>query len=158
MEAGATGITCQKIGEAEVMADAGLTDIFLPYNIIGKAKLARLLALHKRAKLSVTADSRETIDGLAATFTDPSRPLSVLIECDTGMVRCGVQTSSPAVGNPPPARASRCPRPTPTATSPAPPESPSTLPSLSPAPIETLGVGHRHGFGQPVDPGPRGGA
>jgi D-serine deaminase-like pyridoxal phosphate-dependent protein len=97
MEAGATGITCQKIGEAEVMADAGLTDIFLPYNIIGKAKLGRLLALHKRAKLSVTADSRETIDGLAATFTDPARPLSVLIECDTGMGRCGVQTPAAAL-------------------------------------------------------------
>ena len=48
IEAGAAGITCQKIGEAEVMADAGLTDIFLPYNILGKAKLERLLKLHKR--------------------------------------------------------------------------------------------------------------
>ncbi|TJV68327.1 MAG: D-TA family PLP-dependent enzyme, partial [Mesorhizobium sp.] len=43
--AGAVGITCQKIGEAEVMADAGLTDIFLPYNILGRAKLERLKAL-----------------------------------------------------------------------------------------------------------------
>ncbi len=40
--AGAVGITCQKIGEAEVMADAGLSDIFLPYNILGRAKLERL--------------------------------------------------------------------------------------------------------------------
>ena len=42
VELGAVGITCQKLGEAEVMADAGLADIFLPYNIVGAAKLTRL--------------------------------------------------------------------------------------------------------------------
>jgi len=42
---GAVGITCQKLGEAEVMADAGLTDILLPYNILGASKLERLRAL-----------------------------------------------------------------------------------------------------------------
>src|SRR5271170_1213506 len=44
VELGAVGITCQKLGEAEVMADAGLADIFLPYNILGEHKLARLKA------------------------------------------------------------------------------------------------------------------
>lgn len=97
VEAGAVGITCQKIGEAEVMADAGLNDIFLPYNILGKQKLARLLALHGRLTLSVTADSETTIDGYATTFTDPSRPLKVLIECDTGGGRVGVQTPENAL-------------------------------------------------------------
>jgi D-serine deaminase-like pyridoxal phosphate-dependent protein len=97
VEAGAAGITCQKIGEAEVMADAGLTDIFLPYNIIGRRKLDRLLALHRRITLSVTADSRETIEGLAATFTETAHPLIVLVECDTGMGRCGVQTPAEAL-------------------------------------------------------------
>jgi len=95
--AGAVGITCQKIGEAEVMADAGLADIFLPYNILGRAKLERLLALHGRVTLSVTADSRETLEGLAATFTDAGHKLPVLVECDTGMGRCGVQSASEAV-------------------------------------------------------------
>jgi D-serine deaminase-like pyridoxal phosphate-dependent protein len=95
--AGAVGITCQKIGEAEVMADAGLTDIFLPYNILGRAKLERLKALHGHVTLSVTADSKETLDGLAATFTDAGHPLSVLIECDTGMGRCGVQAPAEAL-------------------------------------------------------------
>ncbi|MDX8446521.1 D-TA family PLP-dependent enzyme [Mesorhizobium captivum] len=95
--AGAVGITCQKIGEAEVMADAGLTDIFLPYNILGRAKLERLKALHGRVTLSVTADSHETRQGLAATFTDAGHPLSVLVECDTGMGRCGVQSPAEAI-------------------------------------------------------------
>ena len=94
LQAGATGITCQKIGEAEVFADAGITDIFLPYNILGSAKLERLKALHERATLSVTVDSRETIAGLAATFADSERPLTVLVECDTGGGRCGVQSAA----------------------------------------------------------------
>ncbi|HEY4199153.1 MAG TPA: D-TA family PLP-dependent enzyme [Devosiaceae bacterium] len=97
IELGAVGITCQKLGEAEVMADAGIDDIFLPYNIIGAAKLARLMALHNRVKIAVTADSEVTVEGLAATFTDPRHKLSVLVECDTGMGRCGVQTPEAAV-------------------------------------------------------------
>lgn len=97
VEAGAVGITCQKVGEAEVMADAGLTDIFIPYNILGKAKLDRLLALHRRIAISVTADSATTIAGYAGAFTGPGKPLKVLIECDTGGARVGVQTADEAL-------------------------------------------------------------
>ena len=60
MELGAVGITVQKLGEAEVFADAGISEIFLPYNIIGPAKLARLKALHGRVHITVTADSPPT--------------------------------------------------------------------------------------------------
>src|SRR5688500_18860330 len=97
VELGAAGITCQKLGEAEVMADAGLSDIFLPYNILGRPKLERLAALHGRVRLSVTVDSTETLAGLSATFTDRAHALAVLVECDTGMGRCGVQTPAEAV-------------------------------------------------------------
>ena len=93
---GAIGITCQKIGEAEAMADGGLTDIFLPYNIVGAAKLDRLAVLNARVTLSVTADSTTIIDGYAARFTADA-PLKVLIECDTGAGRCGIQTPNQAV-------------------------------------------------------------
>jgi D-serine deaminase-like pyridoxal phosphate-dependent protein len=94
---GAIGITVQKLGEAEVMADAGLTDIFLPYNILGAAKLERLKALHRRITIRVTADSETTIDGLADAFAGEPTPLDVLIECDTGMGRAGVQTPAEAL-------------------------------------------------------------
>ncbi len=94
---GAVGITCQKLGEAEVMAAAGITDIFMPYNILGAAKLARLRALADRIALSVTADSAVTVAGYAETFRDAPTPLPVLVECDTGMGRCGVQTPDQAV-------------------------------------------------------------
>ena len=98
VELGAVGITCQKLGEAETMADAGLTDIFLPYNILGEQKLARLRALAERVSLSVTVDSEATIAGLAQAFRDAATPLAVLIECDTGMGRCGVQSPAEALG------------------------------------------------------------
>jgi D-serine deaminase-like pyridoxal phosphate-dependent protein len=96
IELGAIGITVQKLGEAEVMADAGISDIFLPYNIIGAAKLARLKALHDRITIRVTADSAETVAGLSAAFAGDKKPLEVLVECDTGMGRCGVQTPQAA--------------------------------------------------------------
>ncbi len=97
VDLGACGITAQKLGEAEAMADGGLSDIFLPYNILGAAKLDRLHALHTRVTLSVTADSAVTIAGYAARFTDPAHPLTVLVECDTGAGRCGVQDGDQAL-------------------------------------------------------------
>lgn len=97
MALGAVGITVQKLGEAEVMADAGISEIFLPYNILGAAKLARLKALHERVHITVTADSVETVAGLSSTFSDAAPPLTVLVECDTGMGRCGVQSPEAAV-------------------------------------------------------------
>jgi len=93
---GAIGITCQKIGEAEAMADGGLTDIFLPYNILGAAKLDRLAALNDRVTLAVTADSATTVQGYAGRFA-ADKTLTVLVECDTGAGRCGVQTAAEAV-------------------------------------------------------------
>src|SRR6202795_2784291 len=53
IEAGAKGITCQKIGEAEVMADAGIDDILISYNLLGDEKMARLGALQARVHMTV---------------------------------------------------------------------------------------------------------
>ena len=97
IELGAIGITCQKIGEAEVMAEAGIDDIFIPYNILGADKLERLWGLHQRLAASVTADSAATVEGYSHRFSDKGHPLPVLVECDTGADRCGVQ--NPAAAN-----------------------------------------------------------
>lgn len=96
VNAGAVGITCQKVSEAEVMADAGFTDIFIPYNIVGESKLARLMALAKRVAVSVTADSAYVIRGLSDAAQRAGLTLAVLIECDTGAYRCGVQSPQEA--------------------------------------------------------------
>ncbi|MBV9531732.1 MAG: alanine racemase, partial [Bradyrhizobium sp.] len=55
--AGARGITCQKLGEAEVMADAGISDILISYNLLGDEKMARLGALQAKASVTVAADN-----------------------------------------------------------------------------------------------------
>ena len=96
MEAGALGITCQKVSEAEAMAEAGFEDIFIPYNIIGESKLKRLTALAARIRISVTADSAFTVRGLSKAAREAGLVLTVLIECDTGGQRCGVQSPSEA--------------------------------------------------------------
>jgi len=96
MEAGAVGITCQKLSEAEIMIDAGLKDIFIPYNLVGEQKLARLARLMSRAMLSVTADSLFTIQGLSSTAQMAGKELAVLVEFDSGAQRCGVQTPAEA--------------------------------------------------------------
>jgi D-serine deaminase-like pyridoxal phosphate-dependent protein len=88
---GASGITCQKLGEAEVMADAGITDILVPYNIVGGEKLERLGALARRAAVTVSVDDEALLDGLARS-TRGAGELGVLVDCDTGMRRTGVAT------------------------------------------------------------------
>lgn len=97
IKGGAVGITCQKISEAEVMAQAGINDIFIPYNILGPAKLERLMHLTRRASLSVTADSAVTVQGLSTAAQSEGATLPVLVECDTGMGRCGVQSPQAAL-------------------------------------------------------------
>jgi D-serine deaminase-like pyridoxal phosphate-dependent protein len=89
--AGSKGITCQKLGEAEVMVDGGLDDILIPYNIVGKPKLQRLTRLVKRAQITVALDSEETAAGISEQARAGGCRVRVLIEMDTGARRCGVQ-------------------------------------------------------------------
>jgi len=96
MDAGAVGITCQKVSEAEVMAEAGFTDISIPYNIVGESKLNRLMLLAMKVNLSVTADSAYVIHGLSNAAQRAGLSLTVLVECDTGLHRCGVQSPQDA--------------------------------------------------------------
>ena len=64
ISAGAKGITCQKLGEAEVMADAGIDDILISYNLIGDEKMARLGALQAKANMTVAADNSVVVGNL----------------------------------------------------------------------------------------------
>jgi D-serine deaminase-like pyridoxal phosphate-dependent protein len=91
IELGAAGITCQKLGEAEVMVDAGIDDVLIPYNIVGESKLERLRALARRVRVTVSVDSEALLRGLAGA------EIGVVVECDTGLGRAGVQTPDDAV-------------------------------------------------------------
>jgi D-serine deaminase-like pyridoxal phosphate-dependent protein len=95
--AGARGITCQKIGEAEVMAEQGLDDILITYNLIGEEKMARLAALQAKANMTVAADNEVVIASLPKAAEMSGRCLSVVVECDTGRKRAGVETPAEAI-------------------------------------------------------------
>ena len=90
LKLGAKGITVQTVGEAEVMVDAGINDIFLTTIVLGPAKLARLGALARRCCLAVVADSAQVVDAIAATVRQADAQITVLVECDTGAGRCGL--------------------------------------------------------------------
>lgn len=94
---GAKGITCQKLGEAEIMANAGIDDILISYNLLGEEKMARLGALQAKANMTVAADNSTVVAGLPKAAAASGRPLSVVVECDTGRKRAGVETPAEAV-------------------------------------------------------------
>src|SRR5258705_5046071 len=81
--AGAKGITCQKIGEAEVMADAGIDDILISYNLIGEEKMARLGALQTKANMTVAPDNSVVIAGRPQGGGGSGRAASVGGQCQT---------------------------------------------------------------------------
>jgi D-serine deaminase-like pyridoxal phosphate-dependent protein len=90
LEAGAVGVQVAKLGEAEVMADAGIEDLLVGYPIVGEAKLTRLADLAERAAITVTIDSEEVALGLSRTAGDRGLTFRALLELDTGMHRLGV--------------------------------------------------------------------
>ena len=95
VEAGASGITCAKLGEAEVMAAAGFDDILLAYPLYGREKLARLARLRERARVQVSLDSLEVARALADLGTDSGSPIEVYVEVDTGLHRTGTPPGRP---------------------------------------------------------------
>jgi D-serine deaminase-like pyridoxal phosphate-dependent protein len=97
VDAGASGITCAKVGEAEVMVAAGFDDILIAYPIYGRAKLDRLQALRERARILVSLDSTEVAQGLGALGVASGSPIEVYVEVDTGHHRMGRAPGAPTV-------------------------------------------------------------
>ena len=99
MKAGAVGLTAQKLGEVEVFIDAGVCDDYLlTYNIIGERKTDRLMQLASRVKrLAVVTDNDVVLRGLSEAGLRHSRDVPLLIECDTGFGRNGVQSPEAAL-------------------------------------------------------------
>ncbi len=91
MARGAIGLTCQKLGEAEVMVWGGLnTDILIPFNLLGRQKLDRLTALAKcTSRLTVAVDSEQTVRGIAEAARAEGVTIGVLVEIETGSNRTG---------------------------------------------------------------------
>lgn len=90
VEAGARGITVAKVGEAEIMAEAGLDDIFIANEIYGQQKMERLREVARKTRVSVGVDNREQVLALSEVFAGEENPIEVLIEVETGEERSGL--------------------------------------------------------------------
>lgn len=97
LEAGAAGITCAKVSEAEVMAKAGISDILIANQIVGTFKIQRLVELAKRCRITVAVDDADNARMLSQEATRAGSTLGVLIEIDVGMGRCGVRPMESAL-------------------------------------------------------------
>ena len=97
LEAGAVGITCAKVEEAEVLVNAGVKDILIANQVIGPRKIARLAGLARHARLMVAVDDPTNVRELSAGMVAAGATLRVLVEVNVGMNRCGVEPGEAAV-------------------------------------------------------------
>ncbi|MFN8564394.1 MAG: alanine racemase [Anaerolineae bacterium] len=97
LDAGAVGIACQKVGEAEIFAGAGFNDILIPYNILGATKAARLADLALYNRITACADNLPVIAGLSDAAAALDIRLRVMVEMTTEIERAGArQLSAPS--------------------------------------------------------------
>jgi D-serine deaminase-like pyridoxal phosphate-dependent protein len=98
MAAGAIGVTCAKLGEAEVMAAAGITNILIANQVVGRTKIERLARLREIVDPIVAVDSLAHIEALETGGFTRNRRLRIVVEIDVGMKRAGVAPGRAAIG------------------------------------------------------------
>src|SRR5687768_12359585 len=94
---GAVGVCCQKVSEAEALVEGGVGDVLIANEVVGAAKLRRLAALSKQARVAACADDAGNVKALAAAAASSGVTLDVLVEINVGANRCGVEPGEPAV-------------------------------------------------------------
>ncbi|MGH9968798.1 MAG: alanine racemase [Pyrinomonadaceae bacterium] len=87
---GATGITVAKIGEAEVMLNAGINNVLIAYPIVGAEKAKRLARIAERASITVSLDSEEAALTISSATVEQRTSVGILVELDVGFGRCGL--------------------------------------------------------------------
>jgi D-serine deaminase-like pyridoxal phosphate-dependent protein len=97
LAAGAIGITCAKLGEAEVMAAAGVPEILVSTEIVGAAKVARLIALSRHARIITVVDDEAAAHSISDAARAAGLRIPTLIDLDVGQGRTGVPPGEPAV-------------------------------------------------------------
>src|SRR5579872_3526104 len=97
MRHGVDRFLCAKLNEAEVLAEAGVRDVFVANEIVGPRKLERLAALARRAKVRVCVDDSGNVAEMAEAARSAGTTLEVLVEVDIGMKRCGVPPGEAAL-------------------------------------------------------------
>ena len=92
----ARGVTCATVGEAEVMADAGISDILIANEVVSPAKIERIVELASRASVLVAVDAAEPVRTLSQAAARAGVTLGVLVDLDVGLQRCGVRSAEAA--------------------------------------------------------------
>ncbi len=95
--AGAIGVTCAKLGEAEAVIHAGIRDVLVANQIIGTQKIARLVNLAKQSDIMVAVDNAQNVTDISAAARAKGVTVRMLIEVNTGMNRCGVEPGQPTL-------------------------------------------------------------
>lgn len=97
MALGAVGVCCQKVSEAEALVEGGVPDVLIANEVVGAAKLRRLAALARQARIGVCVDNAEAISDLEDAARDFDAHITVLVEIDVGAGRCGVPPGKAAL-------------------------------------------------------------
>ncbi|MCA9057056.1 MAG: DSD1 family PLP-dependent enzyme [Planctomycetaceae bacterium] len=90
LAAGAVGMTCAKLSEAEVLVAHGFDDVLIANQVVGERKLRRLAGLARQARIAVAVDHPQQVAALTEVAAEADATIYVLVEVDIGMGRCGV--------------------------------------------------------------------
>jgi len=97
LAAGAVGMTCAKLAEAEILVENGVENVLIANQIVGDAKISRLVKLARKAQIAVAVDHIEQAAAISRAATAAGSIVNLLIEVDIGMGRCGVPAGLPAL-------------------------------------------------------------
>ena len=95
--AGAIGVTCAKLGEAEAIVHAGIRDVLIANQIVGKQKIARLINLAKHSEIMVAVDDAKNVQDISDAALEKGVTIRILVEVNIGMNRCGVEPGEAAL-------------------------------------------------------------
>ena len=93
LQAGAVGMTCANLNEAEVLVDNGICDVLIANQVVGSAKVELLVQLVKHARISVAVDHTDQVEAISRASVAAEAVVRLLIEVDIGMGRCGLSSS-----------------------------------------------------------------
>jgi len=97
MAAGAVGVCCQKVSEAEALVAGGVPDVLISNEIVGTEKLDRVAALARSARIGICVDSAQHVADLDAAAARAGVRLDTLVEVNVGGNRCGAEPGAPAL-------------------------------------------------------------
>jgi len=97
LDAGAIGITCAKLGEAASLVDAGIKEVLIANQVVGKTKIDRLVGLAQHSNIMIAVDDLKNVQAISKAAADKSVTINVLVEVNVGTNRCGVETPEQAL-------------------------------------------------------------